>query len=466
MNVAGLPWPTSTTGPLLDDDCGLDWIWDREGETRSPEENIEVADAAWRAQAAGIVARSPFYRERFGEAGVDPSSLSSVTELAELPTMSKADTLATREKYPPFGGHLGVDPADVKRVYQTSGSSGRPSLIAMTNPDLETWTAIGARSYYATGIHPHHSVLTTFGAGPFVAGHTHWTLDRIGARRVPVGPGDLERVLSACEAGIVDTLLATPSFALYLASVFENRGLAGPDAGLRHLVVGGEPGGGIAAIRKRIEEAFGADVTEAAGIGDVTPSLFGECPMKGGMHFCGQGYVWPELINPDTEAPIEIEKGAMGEMVYTSLVREAVPVIRFRSGDIVEVTDIECGCGRTSFKLRIEGRADDMFIVRGVNVYPSAIQAVVADYEPAVTGRIRVALPEGAGFAVDPPIPVEVEVPSGSTAPAGLAAEIEVAIRSRLIVRATITFLQQDEFGDAGYKTPPVVRRPAQQGGN
>ena len=205
MTVAGPSWPRSTTGPLLEDDCGLDWIWDREGETRSPEENIEVADAAWRKQAAGIVARSPFYRERFAEARVDPSRLSSVTELAELPTMSKADTLATREKHPPFGGHLGVDPADVKRVYQTSGSSGRPSLIAMTNPDMETWTAIGARSYYATGIHPHHSVLTTFGAGPFVAGHTHWTLDRIGACRVPVGPGDLDRVLSACEAGIVDT---------------------------------------------------------------------------------------------------------------------------------------------------------------------------------------------------------------------------------------------------------------------
>ena len=466
MTAQALPWPASTTESLLDDDCGLDWIWDREAETRTPEANIAVADAAWRTQAAGIVARSPFYRERFADAGVDPSRLSSVTELAELPTMSKVDTLATREKYPPFGGHLGVDRGDVKRVYQTSGSSGRPSLIAMTKQDLETWTKVGARSYYATGIHPHHSVLTTFGAGPFVAGHTHGTLDRIGAGKVPVGPGDLERVLSACEAGIVDTLLGTPSFALYLASVFEKRGLSGPDAGLRHIIVGGEPGGGIPVIRRRIEEAFAADVTEAAGIGDVMPSLFGECLMKDGLHFCGQGYVWPELIDPDTEIPMEIAKGAVGEMVYTSLVREAVPVIRFRSGDIVEITDTECGCGRTSFKLRIGGRADDMFIVRGVNVYPSAIQAVVGEYEPAVTGRVRVVLPEGAGFSVDPPISIEVEVPSGSDTPEGLVAQIENTIRSRLIFRAAITFVQQDVFGDAGYKTTPVVRRPAPQGGN
>ena len=466
MSPAGLPWSESTTGPLLEDRCGSDWIWDRQVETRSAEENIEAADAAWRSQAAGIVERSPFYRKRFAEAGVDPSRVHSVTELAELPTMSKADTLATREEYAPFGGHLGVEPADVKRVYQTSGSSGRPSLIAMTGPDLETWTEIGARSYYATGIHPHHSVLTTFGAGPFVAGHTHWTLDRIGTCRVPVGPGDLERVLSACKAGIVDTLLATPSFALYLASVFENRGLAGPDAGFTHLVVGGEPGGGIPAVRKRIEEAFGADVTEASGIGDVSPSLYGECLAKDGMHFCGQGYVWPELIDPDTETPINIEKGAAGEMVYTSLVREAMPVIRFRSGDIVKITGVDCRCGRTSFKLRIEGRADDMFIVRGVNVYPSAIQAVVADYEPAVTGRVRVVLPEGAGFAVDPPIPVEVEVPSGSAGRAGLRSAIEAAIRSRLVFRSAVTFVPQDEFGDAGYKTPPVVRRPVPPAGH
>ena len=216
-------------------------------------------------------------------------------------------------------------------------------------------------------------------------------------------------------------------------------------------------------MRKRIEEAFGADVTEAAGLGDVSPSLYGECPAKEGMHFCGQGYVWPELIDPDTETPIEMEKGAAGEMVYTSLVREAMPVIRFRSGDIVKVTGTGCRCGRTSFKLRIEGRADDMFIVRGVNVYPSAIQAVVADYEPAVTGRVRVVLPEGAGFSVDPPIRVEVEVPSGSPGRPRLRSAIESAIRSRLVFRAAITFVQQDEFGDAGYKTPPVVRRPVPQ---
>ena len=446
-------------GPLSRDACGLDSIRDREIETVSAHHIAAVADYAWQRLAADIEERSGFYRAKFAAAGVSAGSISDLADLGRLPLTTKDEIRETQEAEPPFGAHLGVHPSEVKRVYQTSGSSGHPSVIALTATDCDTWTTIGARTYWTTGIHPHNSVLTTFGAGPFVAGHTHDTFDRIGVRRVPVGPGDTERTLSALARGLADTVLATPSFALHLASVFDARGVDGPSLGVRHLAVGGEPGGGIPAIRRRIEEAFGADVTEAGGIGDISPSLWGECPMKSGMHFCGQGMVWPELIDPVTEETISIEPGAVGEIVYTTLVREAMPLIRFRSRDVVEVIDTTCRCGRSSFRMKIAGRADDMFIVRGVNVYPSAIQAVVAEFEPLTTGRCRVVLPASAGVSVEPPINVDVETPEGSQLPPSLVDDVERSIRSKLIFRAAVSLVPQSTFGEAGYKTPPIIRR-------
>ena len=143
------------------------------------------------------------------------------------------------------------------------------------------------------------------------------------------------------------------------------------------------------------------------GIGDIAPSLFGECPHQQGMHFCGAGHVWVELIDPDTREPMEIETGAVGELVYTALTREAMPVVRFLGGDIARIEGTTCECGRTSFRQRVLGRRDDMFIVRGVNVYPTAILAVVGDFRPKVTGRARV-IRKSDETSIEPPIPVEV----------------------------------------------------------
>lgn len=450
------PWPD---GPLSATLVEADWIWDREIETASTERLLAVCDQAWNDQAERLLERSPFYRAKFEEAGVRFDTVRSVRDLPLLPTTTKDETRSSQERHPPYGDYLGVDPAAIKRVFSTSGSSGRPNLIALTPADLETWNRLGARSYFAAGIQPHHAVLTTFGAGPFVAGNTHHVLDLIGCRRVPVGPGDTERTLNALQAGIVDTLLGTVSFPLHLVSVLAERGIDGPTLGLRHVVTGGEPGGGLPAVRRRIEEGFGATVTEIAGIGDLAPSLFGECPMQGGLHFCGQGLIWPELIDLGTDQPVPFEPGRRGELVFTALRREAMPLIRFRSRDIAEVADGPCECGRTSFRIRIVGRADDMFIVRGVNVYPASVQAVVAEFQPAVTGRARVVLPIGGGVGVEPPVPVEVEVANDASLPEDLPDRIAAAIRATLLFRAAVTLVPHRQFGEAGYKTRLTVRR-------
>jgi phenylacetate-CoA ligase len=379
-------------------------------------------------------------------------------DLTNVPFTTKEEFKTALDEDPPFGINLCVEPSMVKRVYQTSGTTGTPNVLALTRTDMETWTVMGTRTYYATGIHEHSSVLSTFGAGPFVAGHTHFALLRIGSRTIPVAPGDTERVLFALRAGLADTLLATASFAQYLANRLEKTDEQPSAMPLTHIVTGGEPGGGIPAIRDHIQKVLGVTVTEVMGIGDVAPSLFGECPHQEGMHFCGMGHVWPELIDPETLKPMEMEAGAVGELVYTALTREAMPVVRFRGSDIVRIEGTSCACERTTFRIRVLGRRDDMFIVRGVNVYPAAILSVVGEYRPRVTGRARVVRKKGE-VSLTPPVPIEVEVSDGHDSDPKLAGEIAEAIHTRLVFRSSVTLVPETEFGESGYKTKLTVTR-------
>jgi phenylacetate-CoA ligase len=441
---------------LPGDACEADWIWDREVETASPADVFARASAAWQSQLQHLLRDSPFYRRRLRAAGVEAKL--GLADLHRLPFTTKSELKDAVEEEPPFGSNLAVPAETVKRVYQTSGSTGKPSVLALTKADVESWTAIGTRTYYATGIHEHSSVLSTFGAGPFVAGHTHFVLSRIGARSVPVGPGDTDRVVFGLRSGLADTLLGTASFAQHLANRLRSEGLEPGSLELGHIVTGGEPGGGIPAIRDHVQEALGVTVNEVMGIGDVAPSLFGECPAQQGMHFCGTGYIWPELVDPESREPVGIEPGAVGELAYTHLARAAMPVVRFLSADLVRVEGVDCECGRTSFRMRCIGRRDDMFIVRGVNVYPTAILALVGEFRPAVTGRARV-IRSGDAVSVEPPVPVEVEVPDGRPADPGLADRIESAIRARLTFRSRVDLVREADFGDAGYKTRLTVSR-------
>jgi len=441
---------------LPGDTCEKDWIWEREVETASWDEVRRLSVGAWERQYRRLREGSPFYARKWRDAGVG-SSFVSLADLSQLPFTTKQELKDALDDDPPFGSNLCVAQDQVKRVYQTSGTSGSPSVLALTRTDMETWTTMGTRTYYATGIHEHSSVLTTFGAGPFVAGHTHFVLLRIGTRSVPVAPGDTERVVFGLRSGLADTLLATASFAQYLANRMEKEG-GGGDWKLSHVVTGGEPGGGIPAIRDHIQRALGVTVTEVMGIGDIAPSLFGECTHQQGMHFCGAGHVWVELIDPETREPMEIETGAEGELVYTTLTREAMPVVRFLGGDIARIEGTTCECGRTSFRQRVIGRRDDMFIVRGVNVYPTAILSIVGDFRPRVTGRARVVRP-GPETSIEPPIPIEVEVTERHESDPALIGEIEAAVHSRLMFRSRVELVPESEFGEAGYKTRLTVRR-------
>jgi len=213
------------------------------------------------------------------------------------------------------------------------------------------------------------------------------------------------------------------------------------------------PGGGEPAMRAKLEAVWDAMVTEIMGIGDIAASLWGECAEQHGMHFSGGGFIHFELIDPDTGAALPIEDGAEGELVYTHLCQEGVPLLRFRSRDHARIWTGPCACGRTAPRVRCIGRTDDMLIVRGVNVFPSALREVVAEFAPAVTGVISVR-PRDKGFRQNPPLKVVVE--RGGEAPDDLADRIRKRVREALLVTTDIELVPGETLPRSEYKSKLV----------
>jgi phenylacetate-CoA ligase len=386
-------------------------------------------------QLAYLRESSPFYRDRISESV-------PLERIHELPLTTKQELRATVTPDNPFGAHYTGAP--LVRIYSTSGTTGTPSFIPLTESDLDNWITGSARSYGASGIQAGERIVSTYNAGPFVAGAALASFDRLGLTHIPIGTGNTERVLRALELLDPDAIVTTPSYAAYLAEQIEA-------TTVKRVLVAGEPGGGEAAFRAWLEEAWGARVTEAMGIGDIGVSLWGECEQQDGMHLGAHGFVHPELIDPDTTEPIALEDGATGELVLTHLKHRAAPLLRFRTRDHVHVKTSPCACGRTGPRIRCIGRTDDMLIVRGVNVFPSAIREVVNEFRPHVSGHILVK-PGRPGVKQDPPLPLVVE---GDETP-GLADRVRERIRSVLVVQTQVEVVPIGTLERSEYKAKLV----------
>jgi phenylacetate-CoA ligase len=406
-------------------------------------------DASFREQLAYLLDRSAFYREKL--AGLDLGG--GLAEIAALPLTEKQELKATCTTEHPLGAHLCVEPSELVRIYSTSGTTGTPSYVPLTAGDLENWITGSARSYAASGISAGDRVLTTYNAGPFVAGAALDAFERIGVCHVPVGTGSSERLLQAIETLRPDAVVLTPSYAAYLLELADVRA-----SSVRRVLVAGEPGGGEPAFRARLEEGWGARVTEAMGVGDIGPSLFGECEERDGMHLGARGFVHVELVEPDTGAALELEDGAQGELVLTHLRHRAAPLLRFRTRDHVEVRTRPCPCGRTGPRIRCIGRTDDMLIVRGVNVFPSAVREVVSGFAPQVSGHVLVK-PRAAGVKQEPPLPVTVELGRDAGDHGGLAEAIRERLRSVLLVQTRVELVPWGSLHRSEYKSKLVEHR-------
>jgi len=426
---------------------------DPEAETRDPQAQRARDDATWRAQLRYLFERSPFYARKFRDAGFSGAdACGGLDDLPRLPFTEKDELRASQASAPPFGDHLAADPGALGRIYSTSGTTGDPCYIPVTHRDLASWIAISSRSYTACGLRRGMKAVSSYNAGPFVAGAALDTIASLGVCHIPVGTGNTARLMRAMELIRPEALLCTPSYALHLSELLAQRGIAADGLGLKHIGVAGEPGGGESEIRFRLEAAFGASVREAMGIGDVSISLWGECEAQQGMHFGGSDHVHVELVDPASGEPVEKQDGATGELVYTALTREAVPLARFRSRDHAMWWSSRCSCGRATPRVRCIGRSDDLVILRGVNVFPSAVRAVVAGFAPRVSGAMLIR-PLRRGVRQEPPLPVQVELGPGEAAEAGLAEAIEQAVRTTLVATIRVTLVPFGSIARSEYKT-------------
>lgn len=315
--------------------------------------------------------RSPFYREWFREAGFDPQRVTSLSDLRALPFMDK-DTLR--------GGDprrfLTVPLEDVVRLHSSSGTTGQATVIFHTARDIEAWTELVARCMYMTGVRRSDVFQNMMGYGLFTGGlGFHYAAERIGALVIPAGSGNSKRQIQLMRDFRTTVVHVIPSYALYLLEVFREMGVdPRKDTDLRIAFIGAEPH--TESLRRRLEEAYGVKAYNSYGLSEMSgPGVAFECPFQDGMHVWEDSFVL-EVIDPDTLEPVP--DGEEGELVFTSLHREGMPLLRYRTHDLASAYPEPCRCGRAHRRIsRIKGRTDDMFIVKGVNVFPMQVERVL-----------------------------------------------------------------------------------------
>jgi phenylacetate-CoA ligase len=435
-----------------------DRFWNESIETMSPTGRRRLEDGRLAEQIAYVVATSPFYRARLEAAGIEPDRIRHVEDLERVPFMEKSEIADSQAD----GTLLGINqcaPLDrIVRIQATGGTTGQPMRIGLTRRDIADYGEMGARALWAMGCRPGDIVFECMNFNLYSGGLSdHLTFETLGAATIPFGVGHSERLLTMM-AALKDPvgIWATPSYAVRLAEVAGGLGIEPRSVGLRRGYFSGEAGLQVPGYRERIEDAWGMVARDQYGTGELGLHS-GECDQRNGVHFGGVGFAIAELIDPDTGDVLPFTDGQQGEVVYTSIRREASPLLRMRSHDLMQVFTEPCPCGRTSFRFRILGRSDDMFIVKGVNVFPLAVQAVLLRFAPRVTGEFRVIIDRPP--PIDYPVPLTVEVAREVplTERDGLAYEVTVRLQAELNFSAAITLVEPGTIATER-KTRRVVR--------
>ncbi|MGW4563786.1 phenylacetate--CoA ligase family protein [Streptomyces sp. NPDC004561] len=427
-------------------------------ETISTAEARAVQNERLREQLAHLAANSAFYREKFSQHNVDVTKVRTVEDLAGLPFTEKQELRDSLADHPPLGAHVAVDAGDIVQIQASSGTTGSPSYVGLTASDIVTWCELGARALYANGFRPGDRLLHAFGMSKgFVGGlPVVQILQYMGIVDIPIGAeAGAERLLRVQADQRPNALIGTPYFLTHLAEQAPKIvGRAARELGVRAISVGGEPGGGLPAVRDNLEALWGATAREMLGGTDIACTYWGECEAGEGMHFLSPDLMIAELIDPETGDQVAPVEGAQGELVYTALRRQASALLRFRTRDHVVVTGTDCSCGRTGYKIRCIGRTDDMLIVRGINVFPSAIKQLVLELAPSTTGEMRIRA-DFEGHSTQRPLPLVVEHAAGMSEEQQreLRATLEQRIRSALNVKTVVELVP-----DGTLKRPDHVK--------
>jgi phenylacetate-CoA ligase len=328
-----------------------------------------------RALASYVVERVPFYRDAFASAGVAPADIRSVDDLTKLPFTHKSDL---RDHYP--FGLFAVPREKVERVHASSGTTGKPTVVGYTHADIELFAEVNARSLAMGGAEPGMTLHNAYGYGLFTGGlGLHYGGERLGMTVVPVSGGMTERQLTLITDFRPDVIACTPSYALTLAHELASRGLGPDEISLRFAIVGAEPWS--EAMRAEIDAGLGVRTTNIYGLSEVIgPGVANECvEARDGSHV-NEDHFFPEIVDPDTGRLLP--EGDVGVLVFTTLTKQAMPLVRYWTGDLASLSSAPCSCGRTLVRMSaIRGRTDDMLIVRGVNVFPTQVAEVLARVE-------------------------------------------------------------------------------------
>ena len=350
-----------------------DKYWEEDIETM-PREQLRELQLQRLKKTIAIAAHSPYYGKVFREHGITPDCIQSVDDIRKIPFTTKADMCANY----PFGLVAGNMLEDGVRIHSSSGTTGTPTVIVHSQHDLDSWANLVARCLYMVGVRKTDVFQNSSGYGMFTGGlGFQYGAERLGALTVPAAAGNSKRQIKFINDFHTTALHAIPSYAIRLAEVMLEEGIDPKQTSLKTLVIGAEPH--TDEQRKKIERLLGVKAYNSFGMTEMNgPGVAFECQEQNGMHFWEDCYL-VEIIDPETGDPVP--EGEIGELVLTTLDREMMPLIRYRTRDLTRILPGECPCGRTHLRIdRIKGRSDDMFIIKGVNIFPMQVEKILMQY--------------------------------------------------------------------------------------
>jgi phenylacetate-CoA ligase len=417
----------------------------------------------WERQRDYVLAFSALHRRVWADGAVPHR----IEALGELPLIDKEMLRASQREHPPFGDYLGALPDHIARVHRTSGTTGTAMNLAMSATDALETAVVGARAQSAAGLGPGHRVVHCLNYRLWMGGYTdHATLEATGASVVPFGVGESSLLIRTIRELGVTAISCTPSYPAVLErSIAEHfPGLRPRDLGLQLGLFGGEAGLDDPAFRARLAETWGFAPRNANyGVSDVFCNFAGQTEQDDDLHFMALDVLHPELIEPASGEVWPWREGERGELVLTHLSRQCQPLVRFRTGDVIELTGLgRAACGRTAPRFRVVGRSDDMVVVRGINAFPAQVAAVL-NRERALSGEYRIVLAGSPPYDV---LPVEAEVAEGVAPDPGIADAVEAAIKRALGLSARVTLRPFGALPRSEGKTPRVIRGGSPGGGS
>ncbi len=427
-------------------------IWNKERETLSRSDLQALQAERLARQVARVYESVPFYRQALRERGIRPEQIRTLNDLARLPFTHKSDF---RDNYP--FGLLAVPRRQIVRIHASSGTTGKPTVVAYTRGDMDTWREVCARNLAAAGITEADTVQIAMGYGLFTGGlGWHYGSEHLGAAVVPMSSGNTRRQVMLIQDFETTVFICTPSYALFVAEQADEMGVDLRQTHLRIGIHGAEPWS--EEMRREIRARLGIDPIDTYGLSEVMgPGVSGECTAHAGLHI-NEDHFLCEIIDPQTEEPLPY--GTRGELVITTLTKEALPLLRYRTGDITRLDPTPCVCGRTLARMeKVSGRTDDMLIVRGVNVFPSQIETVLLGIE-GVSPHYLILVDRERGALDD--LEVWVEVPEALfTDDIGqlrkLQQKVEFEIRETLGVAARVKLVEPHRIERSMGKAKRVI---------